>query len=157
MIIVSLNTKHKITVMSINKFVKALELVLEKKFEGDFKAAVGIVQDGDRWLLGLAKGTGSDRDGTWCHPGGRLKKHEDPTDGAVREVYEETGVRCKAVGKPFIMPDHDHVAFVHCKAIGKPKLDNNHEFSALGFFKYKELKTLILYKNVIQLIDRVRD
>ena len=34
-------------------------------------------------------------DGAWTLPGGGLHKGEDATDGAVREVFEETGVRLK--------------------------------------------------------------
>lgn len=30
--------------------------------------------------------------GLWSLPGGGLKRHEQPIDGAVREIYEETGV-----------------------------------------------------------------
>ncbi|MEU7584151.1 NUDIX hydrolase [Streptomyces sp. NPDC041068] len=30
----------------------------------------------------------------WSHPKGKLKRGEDPLDGALREVEEETGHRC---------------------------------------------------------------
>lgn len=31
----------------------------------------------------------------WSHPKGKLKRGEDPLDGALREVEEETGYRCE--------------------------------------------------------------
>ncbi|MFF2653807.1 NUDIX hydrolase [Streptomyces sp. NPDC058045] len=31
----------------------------------------------------------------WSHPKGKLKRHEDTRDGAVREVLEETGMTCE--------------------------------------------------------------
>lgn len=140
--------------MTPSDFLSTLESILESKFNGDYRSAVGIVQDGKRWLLGLC--THGDRKGLWCHPGGRLRDGESAEEGAEREVEEETGIKCKAIGKPFTLPNHEEVAFVHCKLQGKPHFDNNHEFRALGLFNYEELKSLKLYHNVLQLIDRVR-
>jgi 8-oxo-dGTP pyrophosphatase MutT (NUDIX family) len=55
--------------------------------------AVAIIRDsetdGGRMLL-LRQPTHS---GGWSLPAGLLKKHEQPVVGAVRELYEETGVR----------------------------------------------------------------
>lgn len=129
--------------------------ILSENKDNEYKSAVGIVQDRDKWLLGLSKNT-DDRNNKWVHPGGHIKRGESPKKAAEREVYEETGVRCKAVGEPFSMPGHKGVAFVHCKVTSSgQELDENHEFAALGFFKKKELKSLKLYKNAAQLINRV--
>jgi len=35
--------------------------------------------------------------GRWAMPGGALEVGETPAEGAVREAFEETGVRCRAV------------------------------------------------------------
>lgn len=35
----------------------------------------------------------------WLPPGGHVEPHELPDDAAVREVLEETGVRCELVGE----------------------------------------------------------
>lgn len=138
-------------------FSDVLEHVLNEEYNEDYTSAVGIVQDGNKWLLGLAVKTGDDRSGKWVHAGGHIKRGESPKKAAVREVWEETGIRCKAVGEPFSVPDHKGVAFVHCKVTSSgQELDNNEEFSALGFFTIQELRSLKLYKNVRKLIDRVK-
>jgi 8-oxo-dGTP pyrophosphatase MutT (NUDIX family) len=139
-------------------FEDILERVLREETEPDFKAAVAIVRQRDRWLLGLAKGAGDDRDCKWCHPGGGIKPGETPEHAAERECFEEMGIKCKATGKAFRMPSHKSVAFVPCKTTrSKQKIDNNHEFSAAGFFTLAELRSLKpLYKNVRKLIERVK-
>ena len=139
------------------EFDQILDAILQEEFEGEFTSAVGIVQNRDRWLLGLAKGTGDGRSGKWCHPGGHIKQDESPEKAAEREVYEETGIRCRAIGEPFRDPKHKGIAFVHCRVkTSGQKIDLNHEFSAGGFFTLKELRSLKpIYKNVHDLIKRV--
>lgn len=141
------------------EFDSILEQVLREETESDFKSAVAIVRQRDRWLLGLAKSTGDDRSGKWIHPGGGIKHRETPKEAAVRECFEETGIRCRAVGEPFRLPTHKDVAFVPCTVTStNQKIDTNHEFSAAGFFTLAELRTLKpLYKNVRKLIDRARN
>ena len=136
-------------------FEQQLDLVLLEETEPDFKSAVAIVQMRDRWLLGLSKNE-DDRKSKWCHVGGRIKPGESPKKAAERECFEETGIRCRAVGVPFRDQAHKGVAFVHCKVTSiNQKLDPNEEFSAIGFFTIAELRTLKpLYKNVRKLIDR---
>ena len=141
------------------KFDEVLEHVLQEETEPDFKSAVAIVQQQNRWLLGLAKGTGDDRSGKWCHVGGRIKPGESPKKAAERECFEESGIRCRAVSAPFRDQAHKGVAFVHCKVTSiNQKLDPNDEFSAIGFFTTAELRILKpLYKNVRKLIDRANN
>jgi|6_EtaG_2_1085325.scaffolds.fasta_scaffold60500_2 8-oxo-dGTP pyrophosphatase MutT (NUDIX family) len=139
------------------KFDQQLDTILEDEFKKEYKSAVAIVQDHDRWLLGLAKNTHDDRNNKWCHPGGGIKRGESPEKAATREAYEETGVRCKAVGEAFSTLKHKNVAFVHCKVSSRnPELDNNQEFAALGFFTLREMRSLKLYHNVKSLIERVK-
>ena len=89
-------------------------------------------------------------------PGGHAKKGEKAEKTAEREVWEETGIRCKAIGTPFFLPSKKNVVFVHCRAKSGQDIDFNHEFSAMGFFSRKEMKSLKLYHNVLKLIDRVK-
>jgi 8-oxo-dGTP pyrophosphatase MutT (NUDIX family) len=138
-------------------FEQHLGQVLQEEFDVELKAAVGVVQDGDRWLLGLAKNTSDDRSGKWVFPGGHIKRGEDPKRAAAREVKEETGVSCRAVGEHMVLPDRKHVAFFHCKVnSSKQDLNPNSEFAAVGFFTTREMKSLKLYDNVKKLIDRVK-
>lgn len=48
----------------------------------------------------------------WSHPKGKLKRGEEPLDAAVREVHEETGMRC-VPGRP--------LPAVHYLVDGRPK------------------------------------
>lgn len=137
-------------------FTTRLDLILEATLDTDLFAAVAVVQCGDRFLLGLARKTGDDREGKWICPGGGIKKGEATKKAAERECWEETGIRCKAVGEPFTYPAKPGVAFVHCKARAGQDFDNNHEFSALGWFTRQEMKSLKLYHNVLKLVDRVK-
>ncbi len=58
----------------------------------DFTVAVFVVRNGTV-LLHLHK-----RLGRWLPPGGHIELNELPDDAAIREVLEETGVRCILVG-----------------------------------------------------------
>jgi len=41
----------------------------------------------------------------WVQPGGKIEEGEIPEDAAVREVYEETGIRVKLLGERFPRED----------------------------------------------------
>lgn len=137
-------------------FDERLNRVLIEEFDTKFTSAVGIVQFGNRWLLGLSR-SNDDRANLWVFPGGHIKRGESPEAAVVREVREETNIRCRVVGKPIQLATKKGVAFIHCKiTTSNQRLENNHEFAALGWFKLADLKGLKLYHNVRQLIDRVR-
>lgn len=140
-----------------------LSVIYEKKTsekkklkDKEFHSAVGIVQCGNKYLLGLAKSTGDDRSGNWVFPGGHIKLNEKPTKAAVREVFEETGITCKSVGEPIKYDKKKNVAFVHCKANKGQDLNHNHEFSAIGFFTKLEMRSLKLYHNVLELLNKIK-
>lgn len=37
----------------------------------------------------------------WVQPGGHIEENETPEETALREVYEETGIRAKLIGESF--------------------------------------------------------
>ena len=61
----------------------------------------------------------------WSFPGGAPQRREQLADTAVREVWEETGVRCEVqrllgVFDSFREGKSDHVALFLCRAAGQP-------------------------------------
>lgn len=65
--------------------------------------ATGFVVDGDRTLLHWHK-----RLQQWMPPGGHIEPDEDPVEGVLREIREETGTEAQvipsAAGLPFSYP-----------------------------------------------------
>lgn len=122
-----------------------------------FTAAVGIVKCRDKWLLGLSK-SDDDRLGRWCFPGGGIKPGETPEKAAVRETREETGCKCRSISGPIRDKRKGFVAFVPCTTDSTDcsRLKPNHEFASLGFFTTKEMKSLKLYNNVLDLIEKAK-
>jgi len=136
--------------------LRLLTEAAEKKKE--YRAAVAIVRNGDKWLLGLAKNTGDDRANKWVFPGGGIKGSETPEEAAIREAKEETGIRCRAISEPLEDAAKPGVAFVVCKTNDsrKENLRPNHEFVLLGWFTRREMRSLKLYENVTRLLDRAQ-
>lgn len=52
--------------------------------------------------------------GLWLPPGGHVETGELPDDAAVREVLEETGVRCALVGERGVDVDYPQQLVVPC-------------------------------------------
>ena len=96
----------------MKNFELYLESILVEENDGEFTSAVAIVEYRNMWLLGLSTDS-DDRHLKWVNPGGHIKRGENPSNAAVRETKEETGVTCKAVGEPFRMPGYKNIAFVH--------------------------------------------
>ena len=136
-------------------FDEKLSIILESS--GNFKHAVAIVQHRGKWLLGLSLSS-DDRNKKWCFPGGGIKRGESPQKAAERECYEETGIRCKAIGSVLTCKEKPNVAFIPCRAANSPgNFKPNSEFTAIGFFKVEDFKSLTLYSNVKSLITRAKN
>lgn len=117
------------------------------------KSAVGIVLYRNKILLGLSTAK-DDRWNRWCFPGGHIEKGETPEEAAVREVYEETGVKCKAIKKHFIH-DNPKVAFVLCKATSDTT-EPTAELPISFFITKFHMRSLKLYHNVLDLLHKVQ-
>ena len=56
--------------------------------------AITVVRDGDRYLLVREP----DYNDTWYLPGGRVEIGETPAEAAIREAFEEAGIRIRLDG-----------------------------------------------------------
>lgn len=128
-------------------------LLSEMNDDAKYHAAVGVVFCRDKWLLGLAD-TSDDRNNRWVFPGGGIKRGETPAQAAVREVKEETGVKCKIASPEMLQCGNKNVAFFACRATNcdNSKIKYNHEYKTMAWFSEDEFSSIKLYKNVKQLI-----
>jgi len=71
------------------------------------------LQIGNRFLF-LQKASEKLEPGTWGVPAGKLEKDESPKEGAIRELFEETGISLKKDAS---------VQYLNCLYIRKPEFD----------------------------------
>lgn len=76
--------------------------------------------DGHEVLLQLRAGW-THQGGTWGIPGGATDSHEDPTEGALREAWEETGVHPDAVEVVHTAVSADHGDWRYTVVLGRPR------------------------------------
>ncbi len=91
----------------------------------------------------------------WNLPGGSVEFGELPTDAAIREVKEETGLKIKIeelVGV-YGQPDKEKLSFVFMGKIDGGKLKQTKEADMHRFFKLKQVPKNTIPKH----IRRVRD
>ena len=92
----------------------------------------------------------------WIQPGGHLAEGENPEDGAIREAYEETGIKIKLVQKkPFMIEEyHNFVGnIIDYQYLATPVTDNqelvnSRESFAVDWFSLKELETIPVFPDV---------
>ncbi|CAM5305658.1 NUDIX domain-containing protein [Streptomyces xanthochromogenes] len=108
-----------------------------------------VFDDGGRVLLGRRADNG-----LWSTIGGIPEPGEEPAHTAVREVYEETGVRCvaervvlvEAAATPITYPNGDVCQFMditfRCRATGGEARVNDDESLEVGWFAMDALPQL---------------
>ena len=94
----------------------------------------------------------------WLMPGGHWENNEFPDDTALREVFEETGLRVKLIGerlprdtdqiRPYgiqrnIIKDgeHEHLDFIYFAVVGEEKqlIHNSEETDGINWFTINEI------------------
>lgn len=63
----------------------------------EITAQKAVLRQGDEYLILLRANTEKAFPGLWDFPGGKLEQGEDPYKSVEREVFEETGLRIKAI------------------------------------------------------------
>lgn len=113
-------------------------------------AFVAIFDKKDRILLSHRR----DLD-LWNLPGGNLEEGELPTEAAVRETKEETGlkIKIKELVGVYGKPHRDELAFVFLGKVKGGKLTKTKEADKHRFFKLKNIPENTIPKHV----ERVKD
>ncbi|KQX49787.1 MULTISPECIES: NUDIX domain-containing protein [unclassified Streptomyces] len=105
-----------------------------------------VFDDRGRVLLGRRSDNGR-----WAVIGGIVEPGEQPADCAVREVFEETAVRCEVerivlvetLRKPVVYPNGDTCQFMdvsfRCRAVGGEARVNDEESTEVGWFDVDDL------------------
>ncbi|MBX9426767.1 MULTISPECIES: NUDIX domain-containing protein [Streptomyces] len=100
-----------------------------------------VFDDQGRVLLGRRSDNGR-----WAIIGGIVEPGEQPADCVLREVYEETAVRCEVerivlvetLRKPVVYPNGDECQFLdvsfRCRAVGGEARVNDDESTEVGWF-----------------------
>ncbi|MEU9860051.1 NUDIX domain-containing protein [Streptomyces sp. NPDC047971] len=113
-----------------------------------FLPGVSAVVFDDRGRVLLGRRTDN---GMWSIVGGIVEPGEQPAACAVREVFEETAVRCEAervvlvqtLRKPIVYPNGDRCQFMdvtfRCRAVGGEARVNDDESTDVGWFEVDDL------------------
>jgi 8-oxo-dGTP pyrophosphatase MutT (NUDIX family) len=99
--------------------------------------------------------------GKWTQSGGHIEPNEDPEESAIREAFEETGLKVKLIGQRFIRdndyikplalqknlfkgdPEHIHIDFVYVAVpdgISQSVKVNYNEAYDLNWFSLSEIR-----------------
>ena len=109
----------------------------------------------------------------WLQPGGHIEENETPEEAAVREVYEETGLKIVLLGERFPREDDlirplgvqcnrklDGNRFIDIIYAAKPKDPNdeiriNDESTEIGWFSRNELDRIPVFPDVKITMDYI--
>ncbi len=92
----------------------------------------------------------------WIQPGGHLKEGETPQEGAVREAFEETGIKVRLVeDHPFIIEEYNNFVgnILDYQYLAEP-VDSNiiptnsEESFAVDWFSLEELSSIPVFPDV---------
>ena len=132
-------------------------------------ASAFIINPKDKKIL-LVKHGDYDK---WLQPGGHIEEDETPEEAAIREVYEETGIKITLIGEHFPREDdlirplgiqcnrkEDGKRFIDIIYAAKPNnLDDepvlNDESTEIGWFSRTELDRMPVFQDVKITMDYI--
>jgi len=126
-----------------------------------FCASAFVVNPVDRKILLVHHGI-FDR---WVQPGGHIENNETPEETAIREVYEETGIRIKLLGDRFPREDDFirplgiqrnrgktgdlHIDITYAAIpLSLDEVDEDDEIDKFGWFSREELDDLNIFDDI---------
>ena len=134
-----------------------------------FCASAFVINPKDKKIL-LVKHADYDK---WLQPGGHIEEDETPEEAAIREVYEETGIKITLLGEHFPREDdlirplgvqcnrkENGNRFIDIIYAGIPNnveapLKKNDESIEIGWFSRNELDRLPIFPDVKITMDYV--
>jgi 8-oxo-dGTP pyrophosphatase MutT (NUDIX family) len=122
----------------------------------DLNAIVVVLNPEKRFLL-LKRSTYPDQwmPNKWSMPGGAIEDGEEPVDGALRELKEETGIVVTKFKESFVIQRDENVEHVFLSLYeGDPfniKIDKENQ--GYGWFGYNEIKFLDTVPNLMDYIN----
>jgi 8-oxo-dGTP diphosphatase len=113
--------------------------------ETPIEIAVGIIVHRNKVLL--VRRSQKEQFLDWQFPAGKLEINEKPFNTAEREVYEETGVKCKAIkqiGERKNLMTNVYIHYIVCDYLnGKEYLKDRRENIAIKWVNIKKIKSYI--------------
>ena len=148
---------------AIRQFVmKHMPRIIDEKIQRFLCVTVFVINQDQKLLMIKHKKLGK-----WCPPGGKVDNNETPDEAAVRECFEETGVRIKLIGANNLHFKGELITPIgsQCNVINKGErehvdlsylatpLDNNlkiseREASDIDWFSFEEVKKLDTFESV---------
>lgn len=133
-----------------------------------FCASAFVINPVDRKIL-LVHHSGFNR---WVQPGGHIDDDEVPEETAVREVYEETGIRVKLLGQRFPREDdfirplgiqknrgkngniHIDITYV-AVPLSLDEIEDDDEVDKFNWFSREELDDLDVFEDIKITMDYI--
>lgn len=109
----------------------------------------------------------------WVQPGGHIEDNETPEETAVREVYEETGVKVKLLGDRFPREDdfirplgiqcnrnlkgdmHIDIIYVAVANGNNELVLNDEESNDIGWFSRQDLENIPVFPDIKITMDHI--
>lgn len=136
------------------EFPLGLQLLITGFVRPRYRVAVAAIILDDKGCILLCKHTYR-KSNPWGLPGGGLEHRENPEDGILREVREETGleVRVEKLLSAERAQNNNHISLIYLCKISGGEFKPNYEISQTRFFSLDALPNLIPTEQT--LIERI--